>query len=91
MQPLQVAGVVEQAPGLDLRHVVLGDVRADRRGLMLAYAVGLVSLPLLAWLTYLELAVIGAVCIWCVTYAVLMIVTWIVSLMALRTAPAEPT
>ena len=44
--------------------------RADRRGLMLAYVVGLVSLPVLAWLTYLELAVIGAVCIWCVAYAV---------------------
>src|SRR6187402_26954 len=40
--------------------------RADRRGLMLVYGVGLASLPVLAWLAYLELAVIGAVCIWCV-------------------------
>ncbi len=66
-------------------------LRADRRGLMLAYAAGLVSLPVLAWLTYLELVVIGAVCIWCVAYAGLVITTWILALMALRAAPAEPT
>ncbi|MET0772910.1 MAG: vitamin K epoxide reductase family protein [Candidatus Limnocylindrales bacterium] len=64
-------------------------LRDDRRGLMLAYAVGLINLPVIAWLTYLELAVIGAVCIWCVTYAVLVIVTWVLALAALRAAPAE--
>jgi uncharacterized membrane protein len=64
--------------------------RADRRGLMLTYLGGLASLPVLAWLTYLELAVIGAFCIWCVTYAVLVIATWVLALQALRTAPAEP-
>ena len=42
---------------------------ADRRGLLAAYGIGLASLPVLAWLTYLELAVIEAICIWCVTYA----------------------
>ena len=65
--------------------------RADRRGLMLVYVVGLVSLPVIAWLTYLELAVIGAVCIWCVAYAVLVIATWILALSALRAPAAEPT
>lgn len=64
-------------------------LRADRRGLLLTYAAGLVSLPLLAWLTYLELAVIGAVCIWCVTYAVLVIATWILATLALRATPGE--
>jgi uncharacterized membrane protein len=64
-------------------------LRGDRRGLMLAYLVGLASLPVIAWLTYLELAVIGAVCIWCVAYAVLMIVSWILSLTALRATPTE--
>lgn len=63
-------------------------LRDDRRGVLLAYAVGLMSLPVLAWLTYLELAVIGAVCIWCVTYAVLMIVAWVLALAALRAEPS---
>ena len=69
---------------------VLWWLRADRRGLMLAYAIGLASLPIIAWLTYLELVVIRAVCIWCVTYAVLVIATWVLALAAMRAAPAEP-
>jgi uncharacterized membrane protein len=63
-------------------------LRADRRGVMVAYGVGLVSLPVLAWLTYLELAVIHAICIWCVTFAVLVIGAWVVAILALR-GPAE--
>ncbi len=59
-------------------------LRADRRGLLLAYAVGIGSLPILAWLTYLELAVIHAVCVWCVAYAALMIGGWVVATLALR-------
>ena len=59
-------------------------LRDDRRGLMLAYLVGLASLPVVAWLTYLELFVIHAICIWCVAYAVLVIATWVVAIIALR-------
>ncbi len=40
---------------------------------------GLFTLPFLAWLTYLELFVIEAICIWCVTYAVLVIAGWVVA------------
>lgn len=58
--------------------------RADRRGLWLAYAVGLVSLPIIGWLTYVEVAVLHAVCIWCVTYAALVIVAWVVSIVGIR-------
>ena len=57
---------------------------AERRGLYLAYGVGLASLPILAWLTYLELAVIHAVCIWCVTYAVVVIAGWVIAVAAIR-------
>jgi uncharacterized membrane protein len=64
-------------------------LRSDRRGLLLVYGMGLVSLPLLAWLTYLELFVIHAVCIWCVTYAVLVILTWVVAIVTLRAPAAE--
>lgn len=58
--------------------------RADRRGLLAAYLVGLLSLPVLGWLVFLEVAVIHAVCLWCVAYAVLVIAGWVVALVALR-------
>lgn len=50
---------------------------ADRRALLVTYLVGLLSLPFLAWLTYLELFVIEAICIWCVSYAVVVIAGWL--------------
>jgi uncharacterized membrane protein len=37
-----------------------------------------------AWLTYLELAVIHAICIWCVTSAVIVLVIFLVSVADLR-------
>jgi len=37
-----------------------------------------------AWLTYLELAVIHAICIWCVTSAVIVLIIFLVSLADLR-------
>jgi len=52
---------------------------ADRRALLATYLLGLVSLPFLAWLTYLELFVIEAICIWCVSYAALVIAGWLVA------------
>jgi uncharacterized membrane protein len=39
-----------------------------------------------AWLTYLELGVIHAICIWCVTSAVIVTVIFLVSLADLREA-----
>ncbi len=60
--------------------------RADRRGLYLVYGLGLVSLPILAWLTYLELFVIHAICIWCVTYALVVVTGWIGAAVVLRGA-----
>lgn len=43
---------------------------ADRRALLGAYGLGLLGCFVVAGLTYLELFVIHAVCIYCVTYAV---------------------
>jgi uncharacterized membrane protein len=63
--------------------------RADRRGLMVAYAIGLASLPVLAYLTFLELAVIRAVCVWCVVYALLVVGAWIVAMAGLRGTTSE--
>ncbi len=60
----------------------------DRRALLVAYLVGLVSLPFLAWLTYLELFVIGAICIWCVSYAGLVVAGWLTATWILWRRPA---
>lgn len=43
-----------------------------------------------AWLTYLELAVIQAICIWCVTSAVLVTIIFVVSVVDLREKLAAP-
>jgi uncharacterized membrane protein len=43
-----------------------------------------------AWLTYLELAVIHAICIWCVTSAVIVFVILVVSVADLKETRAEP-
>ena len=61
-------------------------LRADRRGLTLAYLSGLASIAALAYFTSLELFVIHAVCAWCVTYAATVVVTWLVALAAYRTS-----
>ena len=41
------------------------------------------------WLTYLELFVIDAICIWCVTSAVIVLIMFLVSLADLKDHPAE--
>ena len=58
--------------------------RADRRPLLLAYALLLLATLAVAYLTYLELFVIHAVCVWCVTYAATAVVSLAVSGVALR-------
>jgi uncharacterized membrane protein len=65
-------------------------LRRSRRALVAAYLLGLASLPMIAYLTYLELFVIHAICIWCVTYAVLLIAGWLVATLALRRQATEP-
>ena len=44
--------------------------RADRRALYASYGLGLAGIIAVAYLTYLEVFVIGAICVWCVGYAV---------------------
>lgn len=62
--------------------------RRDRRALYVAYGLGLLGLFAVAYLTYLEIFVIRAVCAWCVGYAVTVVAGWLVALRALR-APVE--
>jgi uncharacterized membrane protein len=77
--------------GLGYSFVVVGAClvwswTADRRALYSAYGLGLLGILAVAYLTYLEIFVIEAICIWCVTYAVTIVAGWVVGLAAWRTA-----
>ena len=50
--------------------------RAERRALYAAYGLGLAGILAVAYLTYLELFVIDAICIWCVAYGTTIIAGW---------------
>lgn len=58
--------------------------RGARWALIGAYSVGLASLPVLVYLTYLELFVIGAICAWCVAYALTVVGAWLMTMLAMR-------
>ena len=49
--------------------------RADRRALLVAYGLLLLGTLAVAYFTYLELFVIEAICLWCVSYAVAVVVS----------------
>ena len=63
----------------------------DRRALYVLYGMGLLGLLAVAYLTYLELFVIGAVCVWCVGYAVTVVLGFIATVLTRRaTSGDEP-
>ena len=49
---------------------------ADRRALHAVYGLGLAGALAVSYLTYLEVFVIGAICVWCVTYAITVVAGW---------------
>jgi uncharacterized membrane protein len=55
---------------------------ADRRALDAAYGLGLAGVIAVAYLTYLEIFVIEAICVWCVAYAVSIVTGWAVAAVA---------
>ncbi len=63
--------------------------RADRRALQAAWALLLLGTLFVAYLTFLELAVINAVCLWCASFAVTIVAGLIVAAAAIRPAPRE--
>ena len=65
-------------------------LRAPRAALYAAYGLGLVGVAAVAYLTYLEIAVIEAICIWCVSYAITVVLGWVTAIVALRSTP-RPT
>ena len=60
--------------------------RADRRALYVAYGLGLLGVVAVAYLTYVELFVIEAICIWCVMYAITIVIGWVIAIAATRAA-----
>lgn len=67
--------------------LVLGLVWArtgDRRALLGAYGLGLLGVIFVGYLTYLELFVIHAVCTWCATYGLTVVIGWLVAALSLR-------
>jgi uncharacterized membrane protein len=56
----------------------------DRRALLGLYGLGLLGVLFVGYLTYLELFVIGAVCVWCAGYALTVLAGWILVALALR-------
>jgi len=85
-----IAGIPVALPGTLVSLVTLGGALAwwltsDRRGLVLAYLAGMASVAALAYFTFLEVAVIHAICAWCVTYAVTVLAGWLLALVAYRT------
>jgi uncharacterized membrane protein len=58
----------------------------DGRLLLIGYAQGLVGVVIAIYLRYLELAVIGAVCAWCVAYGATVLFGWLALLAVHRRA-----
>ena len=63
---------------------------AQRRWNMMLVGLATIGVLFTAWLTYLELFVIHAICRWCVGSAVIITATWVVALLSLR-SPALRT
>ena len=58
--------------------------RAERRALLLGYGLLLLGTLAVAYLTYLELFVIHALCAWCLSYAITVVASLVISGLALR-------
>jgi uncharacterized membrane protein len=80
--PIALLGVVFSALTLALQLIWWR--RGERRALLAAYGLGLFGILFVAYLTYLELFVIHAVCVWCVVYALTVAAGWLVTAAALR-------
>lgn len=64
--------------------------QADRRALLAAYGLLLLATLFAAYLTYLELFVIEAICPWCVSYAASIVAGLVIAGLALRRSSRVP-
>jgi uncharacterized membrane protein len=79
--------------GLSLVLLVLAGLwwlRRERRALLAAYGLLLLATLGVAYLTYLEVFVIEAICPWCVTYAVTVVASLVTAGLALRASSRDP-
>ena len=65
-------------------------LRADRRVLLAAYGSLLLATLFAAWLPYLELFVIEAICPWCVAYAITVVLGLVVAGLAMVRTSLDP-
>jgi uncharacterized membrane protein len=76
--PVAVFGVVLS---LSLLTLALAWIRTGRLALLAAhYALSLVGVVFEVYFTYLEVAVIGAMCVWCVTYGLSLVARFAIAL-----------
>jgi uncharacterized membrane protein len=80
--PVSVFGLVYTLTVLVL--VLVWWRTGDRRALMATYAIGLMGTAFVAYLVYLQLFVIGAVCTWCAAFDALVVVGFITAVVAYR-------
>ena len=64
-------------------------LRRERRALLAAYGLLLLATLGVAYLTFLELFVIEAICPWCVGYAVTVVVSLVIAGLALRASSGD--
>jgi uncharacterized membrane protein len=65
-------------------------LRSERRALLAAYLLLLLATLFVAYLTFIELFVIKAICVWCVAYAGTVVLSLVTAGLALRRSGAEP-
>jgi uncharacterized membrane protein len=80
--PVALFGVVFSVITLALQ--VIWWRTGERRAIFAAYGLGLFGILFVLYLTYLELFVIHAICVWCVAYALTIVAGWLVAAAALR-------
>lgn len=86
-----IMGVPVAYLGLAFSTVLLGLVGAwmwlaDRRLLWASYALATLGVVFVAYLTYLELFVIDAICIWCVAFAASLLAAWALLVLEMRSS-----
>jgi uncharacterized membrane protein len=83
--PVAVWGVAYYVAVLAVSLIGLrGNLEDDQRVSLLLVLMTGVGVVFSVWLTYLELFVIDAICMWCVVSAILVVVIFVISLLDLR-------
>jgi uncharacterized membrane protein len=91
----EVLGIPVAVFGVGFSVVLLGlDLawwrNGDRRALLGAYGLGLLGLFVVAGLTYLELFVIDAVCVYCAVYAATIVAGFIIAAITVGRGAGSP-